>query len=119
MNIKDLRASAEIIKKAKELGASLAGWALIEDLKAGPSACLAPKMPYRRDDFKDAVHRNDPKLKLKHGEVKWPQEANSVLLIGLEHPADQPALDWWLGRSNPPGNQMMIKIINCLFISGL
>ena len=44
----ELKASAEIIAKAKELGASLAGWASIEDLKKGPSAYLAPRMPYRR-----------------------------------------------------------------------
>lgn len=114
MTTKNLRAPVEILIKAKKLGASLAGWALVEDLKAGPSTYLAPRMPYRRDDFEGVEHRVDAKLKLKHGEVKWPAEAKSVLAIALAHPADKPAMDWWLGRSNPPGNQVLIKIINDL-----
>ena len=104
MNYDNLKASAEILAKAKELGASLAGWASIKDLKNGPSAYLAPRMPYRRDDFEDVGHRVDSELKLKHGEILWRPEAKSVLVIAFEHPEDKPELDWWKGRSNPPGN---------------
>jgi epoxyqueuosine reductase len=121
MNDENLGISEEIRIKAMQLGASLAGWALVEHLKAGPSTYLAPTRPYRRDDFAGAKHRIDPRLKLKHGEVKWPPEAKSVLAIGLAHPADQPALDWWSGRSNPPGNQELIRIINdlCRWIAAI
>ena len=111
---KNLTASAEIIAKAKELGASLAGWALICDLKKGPSANLAPKMPYRRDEFEDASHRMNSSLKLKHGEVHWAKDAKSVLAVALSHPEKKPELDWWIGKTNPPGNKVLINIIKKL-----
>lgn len=111
MSYKDLKASAKIISKAKELGASMAGWALIGDLKKAPSANLAPKMPYRRDEFEDASYRMDASLKLKHGEVNWPEDAKSVLAIGVAHPKEKPEMDWWVGRTNPPGNKILMSII--------
>jgi epoxyqueuosine reductase len=119
MSHKGLRASAKIIAKAKELGASLVGWASVSDLKKGPSAYLAPRMPYRRDEFEGAGHRVDTSLNLKHGEINWPKEAKSVLVIALEHPKDKPEMDWWIGRSNPPGNRKLINIIKalCLWIN--
>lgn len=107
----NLKASAEILCKAKELGASLAGWASVAELKKSPSFQLAPQMPYRRDEFKDVGHRIDATLKLKHGEVLWRPEAKSVLVIALEHPKDKPEMDWWKGRTDPPGNRSLIKII--------
>lgn len=109
MKQEHLKASAAIIAKAKELGASLAGWASVEDLKKGPSATLAPQMPYRRDEFENASHRVDEGY--KHGEIRWPEEAKSVLAIAYEHPSDKPELDWWIGRTNPPGNQVLIDVI--------
>lgn len=114
MSDDNLKASARIIAKAVELGASKAGWARIEDLKQGPSPQLAPRMPYRRDEFENASHRVDAELKLKHGEVLWPESAKSVLVIALAHPEDKPEMDWWIGRTNPPGNMALIRIINQL-----
>lgn len=114
MVIKNLQASARIIAKAKELGANLAGWASISDLKNSPSVRLAPQMPYRRDEFKKSSRRLNPKLKLKHGEVSWPKNAKSVLAIAVSHPQEKPELDWWFGKTNPPGNKVLISIIDSL-----
>ncbi|OGR10581.1 MAG: hypothetical protein A2277_02705 [Desulfobacterales bacterium RIFOXYA12_FULL_46_15] len=114
MLYKNLKASAKIIIKAKELGASMAGWALICDLKKAPSTNLAPKMPYRRDEFENASYRMDSSLKLKHGEVHWTKGAKSVLAIAVVHPKEKPEMDWWVGKTNPPGNKELINIINKL-----
>ena len=43
-----LNFSSTIIKKAKELGASLAGIAHIDDLKTAPSLYLRPKIGRRQ-----------------------------------------------------------------------
>ena len=56
-------------------------------------------------------HRLDETLKLKHGEILWRPEAKSVLAIALHHPAEKPEMDWWMGRTNPPGNKILMRII--------
>jgi epoxyqueuosine reductase len=51
---------------------------------------------------------------LEPGEVAWPEGACSLLVIALEHPADQPEMDWWFGHSDPPGNRMLADIVQRL-----
>jgi epoxyqueuosine reductase len=38
----------------------------------------------------------------------------SLLVIALEHPANQPEMDWWFGRSDPPGNRILADIVQRL-----
>ena len=78
-----LNASSTIIKMAKELGATLAGFALVEDLKTAPSFTFAPKM----SNVGDGIGTRKGALGLKPGEVAWPDGAKSVLVIAVEHPA--------------------------------
>lgn len=106
--------SKRIIEKALAWGADLAGWASVSDLKKSPSVRFAPKMPYKRDDSGKASYRMNPKLDLKHGEVSWPEGAKSVLVIAVSHPEEKPELDWWVGRVNPPGNRVLMSIIDRL-----
>ncbi len=68
-----------IIEKAKELGASLAGIATVDDLKAAPSYAAYDKAPFY-EEYKG---------------VKWRDEHKSVLVWALVHPASEPVLDWW------------------------
>ncbi len=99
----------QIKEKAKSIGADLVGFARVEDLKNAPAFTFAPKMP-----FWEGVGSRDNELGLKPGEVAWPDDAQSVIVIAVEHPESKPELDWWYGRKNPPGNQILMDIIKTL-----
>lgn len=93
MSPADVGATASaILKKAGQLGASLAGIALVEDLKRAPSFTFAPQLPGA-------------------GQVCWPIGAQSLVVIAVAHPADQPQLDWWLGPNDPPGNRILARVV--------
>jgi len=51
---------------------------------------------------------------LEPGRVAWPEGANSLLVIAVDHPADRPEMDWWFGRSDPPGNRILADIVQRL-----
>ena len=82
-----------IVEKAKALGASLAGIANIEDLKASRSYEIYNKKPFY-EEYKG---------------VKWHKEHKSVLVWALVHPASEPVLDWWSMKvpGFTPGNRVM------------
>lgn len=81
--------STQIIAQAKSSGASLAGIASIRSLRNSPS------------------HR-------VHGKPVWPQEAKSVLILGLHHKETEPELDWWDGNKGSPGNCRLINVAKSL-----
>ena len=85
----DLDLSSQIIAQAKATGASLAGIASIRSLQNSPS------------------HR-------VHTEPVWPQEAKSVLILGLHHKETEPELDWWDGNKGSPGNRRLINVAKSL-----
>jgi epoxyqueuosine reductase len=89
-----------IVEKAKEFGASLAGIARIEDLKASPSYERYAQSPFYED-----YDRDDPSYFEFKG-VKWREEHKSVLVWALVHPISEPALDWWSMKVKgfTPGN---------------
>ena len=78
-----------IVEKAKALGASLAGIASIEDLKASKSYEVYAKSP-----FYEEYDRESPNYFEFKG-VEWRKEHKSILVWALVHPASEPALDWW------------------------
>jgi epoxyqueuosine reductase len=82
-----------IVAKAKELGASLAGIANIDDLKASPSYEIYDKNPFYEE----------------YEGVKWREEHRSVLVWALVHPESEPVLDWWSMKvpGFTPGNGVM------------
>jgi epoxyqueuosine reductase len=92
-----------IITKAKELGASLAGIARIEDLKASKSYEVYSQRPfYETYDLNSSNY-------FKFKGVKWRPEHKSVLAWALSHPESEPALDWWSMKvpGFTPGNRVM------------
>lgn len=103
-----LSASSAILRKAKKLGAPLAGFASVEDLKSAPSFTFAPKMP----GAGKGVGTRESKMEIAPGEVQWPDHGKSVLVIAVEHPKDKPEMDWWFGRISPPGNKILVRIIS-------
>ena len=102
--------TSKIIEKAKEFGATLVGIANVEELKQSPSSTVAPQMP----EYNGVGAREEKNHRQNSGEINWPENSKSVIIIAYAHPEDQPDLDYWHGRSNPPGNKKLISIINKL-----
>ena len=100
----------EIIEKAGEFGADLAGIANVEKLKNSP-----PHLIYGKLDEYNTVGDKPPE-ELKRGEIAWPQNAKSAIIIAVEHPKDKPELDWWKAghKGGTPGNRILISINNRL-----
>jgi len=92
-----------IVEKALELGASLAGIASVEDLKASRSYEVYAKSP-----FYEEYDRKSPNYFEFKG-VEWREEHKSVLVWALVHPASEPVLDWWSMKvpGFTPGNRVM------------
>ena len=94
----------KIIEKAKSLGASVAGVAQVEDLKESPSHLICPQIGMNLD-----VPWQNIKDDMQPAEVAWPHDAVSAVVIGVEHSAREPELDWWDGKGTP-GNRILMRI---------
>ncbi len=94
----------KIVEKVTSLGASVAGVASVDSLKASPSHQIYPKIGMNLE-----VHRQNVKDDVKTDEVIWPSDAVSVVIIGVAHNVDKPELDWWDGKGTP-GNRILIRI---------
>lgn len=100
----------ELLEKAREFGADLAGLAAVADLVDGPSEQLFPQMKdHARDHFAEQVTTGLP-----HGAVKWDPAEQTLLVFAVSHPEEDPELDWWYGEINPPGNQLLAQIARSL-----
>ncbi len=86
------------------MGATIAGIASVESLKGSPSHRIYPKI-----GMSLAVHWQDAKVDIKPDDAAWPADAVSAVVIGVEHNADKPELDWWDGKGTP-GNRILIQI---------
>ena len=95
---------AQIIDKAKEMGASMAGIANVELLKKSPSHEIIKKLGMEIDGINPFREICD------FDEIKWPAEAGSALVIAVSHPQNQPELDWWIGLKGTIGNSELIRI---------
>ena len=85
----------QIIEKAKEKGAAMAGIASVELLKKSPShEILNMKTGLEIKDFTG---------------IKWPVVAKSALVIAVSHPENKPELDWWDVKGSP-GNRALLRI---------
>jgi epoxyqueuosine reductase len=81
--------STYIIKKAKSVGVSLAGIVSVDSLENSPSHTM-------------------------YGQVEWPTEAKSVLVLALAHKATEPELDWWGEQGGTAGNRRLQDISKIL-----
>jgi epoxyqueuosine reductase len=97
--------STQIIGRAKELGAAIAGIASVERLQESPSHEILRKYGTKID----GIHSFEG-MKEGFNEVRWPARARSALVIGVSHPRDEPELDWTHGSGNTPGNQILQRI---------
>ncbi len=87
--------SDRIINKARSLGASLAGIASVELLKKSPSHDI-----YTKIESNQGVGSRDFAEGVKPGEVAWPPDARSALVIALAHKEDDLQLDWWIEKDD-------------------
>ncbi len=95
---KNILSASSVLRKAKQLGAALAGFALIDDLRNSPSFTFVRGMHGLGKS--GAGEANSPN----------PGNAGSVLVIAVEHPIHEPEMDWWYGRAESPGNRMLAEI---------
>ena len=93
-----------IMCKAKELGADLVGITDIASLQNSPSHLLLSSVGDKIDG--EYSHSN----KTEFYKVVWPENAKSVLVIGLSHPQNKPELDWKISNGGTPGNSTLINI---------
>jgi len=107
-NLSNSELTDKIVEKAKSLGASIAGVASVESLKNSPSHKIYPKI-----DMNLNQNFADTKDNLNNDYIFWPEDAVSAVVIGIEHNADEPELDWWDGKGTP-GNRILIKVNNQL-----
>ena len=96
----------QIIDMARENGATLAGIADMEAVRASASHAIYRKM----GDYAGVGTEKDDAALADDQLFTWPESVKSVLVVGLAHPEDEPALDWWDGRGTP-GNRMLMEII--------
>jgi epoxyqueuosine reductase len=82
----------QIIEKAKEMGAAMAGIASVELLRNSPSYELQRRVG--RDT----------------AEIQWSSAARSALVIAVSHPQEEPELDWWDPVGGSPGNRALVRI---------
>lgn len=102
---KKYKLSSDLLKKAVELGASLAGFADLEALKKEPSRFVVPHIPAGTYGSQESPYGLAP------GEVLWPDGGKTVMVVAVEHPESKPELDWWYGLIDPPGNRILKKIV--------
>ncbi len=103
--------SDQIVHKALEFGASLAGIANIETLKKTPSHLISEKLPRFGGVGNKQVNGK------KQRDVLWPENAKSAVVIGVEHPIGaQDDMDWWVKglKGGTKGNRKLISVLSKL-----
>jgi epoxyqueuosine reductase len=97
--------STQIVEKAKQLGAAMAGIASVELLRKSPSHEILGRFGTEIDgvhSFEGMIEGLD--------QIRWPSKARSALVVTVSHPQDKPELDWTHGTGNTPGNQILQRI---------
>jgi len=98
--------TSQIIEKASEFGASLAGIANVEAVKRSPSHLLYGKLK------EDKTVGNIETGETNPWEIVWPENAKSVIVIAVWHPEKEPELDWWRDgyTGGTHGNRILMSI---------
>ena len=93
-----------IVEKAKEFGAFLAGIADVVAVKKSPSHLIYGKI----DEYKTVGNIRTGKI--WPGEIVWPENVKSVIVIAVVHLKEEPELDWWRDgyTGGTHGNRILI-----------
>lgn len=106
MNTMNPDVNVQVIRQAINFGASVAGIASVEALQRSPSHFIIEKLaPF------ESVSTNDSD-KPASGQLVWPENFESAVVIGVGHPEDKPELDWWRYgyKGGTSGNNLLIGI---------
>lgn len=105
-----------ILQKAEEFGVDLAGFVVVESMATVPAHKMLSQMPiYEVMDFSEEDTNAAPN---EHQTVKFgfalPSWAETILVIALKHPEDNPSLDYFSSSSpgGSEGNLQLIRINN-------
>jgi len=98
--------TSHIIEKAKEFGASLAGIADATAVKNSPSHLIYGKLGEYKTVGNIETGETNP------WKVVWPETAQSVIVIAVVHPKEEPELDWWRDgyTGGTHGNRILMSI---------
>lgn len=117
MNVPAADLADLIVRRARELGATLAGVVQLEDLSSSPSyrtrAAIGPfggVGSAEWADSSDAATAPDPPSIHRGGARAWPPAARSVAVLALAHQPNGPELDWWGVEGGTRGNRALIAI---------
>ena len=77
--------TSQIVEKATEFGASLAGIADVEEVKNSPSHLVYGKLDEYKTVGNKTIGETNP------WEVVWTEDAKSVIVIAVLHPEEEPA----------------------------
>lgn len=97
----------QIIEKALEFGANLAGIANVQELKNSPSHDIYGKI----GDYNGVGTIENGSV--GPGKIAWPENANSAVVVAIEHPEKKQQMDWWKDgySGGTEGNWILISII--------
>jgi len=98
--------TSQVVEKAKDYGASLAGIARVDELRNSPSHAVYGKLgEYKGIGITQTKHA-------RQRGIEWPENAKSAIVIAIEHPDDRPELDWWKDgfTGGTEGNRILISI---------
>ena len=90
--------TAEVISQAESYDGIQAGIVRLKDVLKG---------------YSYQVGQKDEKLMIDEASVNWPTEAQTVLILGLNHPEKDPRLDYW-ERGDTCGNKRLKEISELL-----
>jgi epoxyqueuosine reductase len=93
--------TTEVISQAESYDGIRAGIVRLEDVLKGPSYHATPEGP------RITTQLDDGQI------VDWPTEAQTVLLLGLNHPEKDPRLDYW-EQGDTGGNRRLREISELL-----
>ena len=93
--------TTEVISQAESYEGIRAGIVRLEDVLKGPSYQAAPEDP------RSTTRLDDVQI------VDWPTEAQTVLILGLNHPEKDPRLDYW-EQGDTGGNRRLREISELL-----
>ena len=91
----------QLISRAESYSGIQAGVASLADVLKGPSY-KAPESPENRRLQDGAAHRGH-----------WPSKAQTVLVLGMHHPENEPRLDYW-ERGDTAGNRYLRELSSSL-----
>lgn len=102
----------QLFEKAIEFGADLCGLARVADLICSPSNILYPLLGGNAEVTSPHAKTE---ASLSENGARWPADGKTILVIAIQHPENEPELDWWQRAGQPGGtigNWSSIRVVS-------